>query len=307
MTSLQTEQHTYVSTDAGRLEDERTREKLLANFMAAKTLQLRVGAQVMLIKNMDELLVNGSMGKIVRFIDPAVHAHDKGEDDKGEYTFGKDGSKGGPGPTAGAGTGAAGKKKTDAPIPSGVVWPIVQFATPKGHVDIMVEPATWKVELPSGEVQVSRTQLPLILSWAMSIHKSQGQTLERVKVDLGKIFEKGEFVLSVMVGYDILTLTPAGQAYVALSRATSLDRLQVLNFDASKVSIWLTILMTATDSLLTGQRSPESRSMEQDARSDRGLGSHHLFRRLMSGLKRRYTGTIIPHTSFIYWSHDSLS
>lgn len=59
-------------------------------------------------------------------------------------------------------------------------------------------------------------QVPLILAWAMSIHKSQGQTIQRVKVDLGKVFEKG-------------------QSYVALSRAASMEGLQVLRFDPKNV------------------------------------------------------------------------
>ncbi len=49
-------------------------------------------------------------------------------------------------------------------------------------------------------------QLPFRLAWAVTIHKSQGKTFDRMVIDLGRIFSPG-------------------QTYVALSRCTSLDRL----------------------------------------------------------------------------------
>jgi ATP-dependent DNA helicase PIF1 len=183
MKNLGTESHAYESWDGGSLQDQQAREKMLANFMAPKRIDLRVDAQVMLIKNMDELLVNGSIGKVVRFMDPSVYEAQQENERKSEVTVNKDEGKG--------------KKKAMAK--ASVCFPVVQFATPKGPVEVLVQPETWKVEEPNGDVTVSRTQLPLILSWAMSIHKSQGQTLERVKVDLGKVFEKGKLVLSIRI------------------------------------------------------------------------------------------------------------
>lgn len=86
-------------------------------------------------------------------------------------------------------------------------WPVVEF---KDGQKVLLPPMEFKVEDTNGKLEAQRSQVPLILAWALSIHKSQGQTLERVKIDMGDIFE-------------------CGQAYVALSRATQLVRRQSCN------------------------------------------------------------------------------
>ena len=192
----------YDAADSG---DRVVRDKLLANMMAPKSLELKVGAQVMLIKNWDESLVNGSLGKVIAFSDERGFEMSNGQD----YGFEMNDAM------------AKAKRKLKAfsaePETRGQKYPVVQFITINGsHRTVLCQPEEWKVELPNGEIQAKRSQLPLILAWALSIHKAQGQTLERVTVDLGRVFEKG-------------------QAYVALSRATSQHGLQVLHFNKAKV------------------------------------------------------------------------
>lgn len=90
----------------------------------------------------------------------------------------------------------------------------------------------------------------------MSIHKSQGQTLQRVKVNLAKVFEKGEEShghFRNICNTDRCMFI--GQAYVALSRATSLDGLQVLQFDPRKVRSWRNFSVRFFDTLCQGNCS----------------------------------------------------
>lgn len=72
----------------------------------------------------------------------------------------------------------------------------------------------------SGEMEsvgvASRSQYPLKLAWAITIHKSQGMTCDLLEVDLTGCFEKG-------------------QAYTALSRASDINRLKVVGFQSSCV------------------------------------------------------------------------
>ncbi|RSX58803.1 PIF1 family DEAD/DEAH box helicase [Bifidobacterium samirii] len=81
-------------------------------------------------------------------------------------------------------------------------WPIVEFEN--GNI-VTMKPASW--EMTDGEtVLASVSQVPLRCAWAITIHKSQGMTLERAVMDLRRTFAPG-------------------MGYVALSRVERMDGL----------------------------------------------------------------------------------
>ena len=69
--------------------------------------------------------------------------------------------------------------------------------------------------------QASQTQFPLVLAWAITIHKCQGLTLPEIVVDMTP--PKGHYSV--------------GQAYIAFSRVAQLDKLHIINYTRKQICI----------------------------------------------------------------------
>ncbi|XP_011633917.1 ATP-dependent DNA helicase PIF1 [Pogonomyrmex barbatus] len=159
LNELKSESKVYIAIDS----DSSMTNMLDQQLPIPGKLILKIGAQVMLLKNINvnSGLVNGARGVVINF-------------------------------------------KNDTPIIK------LRSGT---HYEAKME--KWTIKTSSGAV-VHRKQIPLKLAWAFSIHKSQGLTLDCVEMCLSRVFD-------------------AGQSYVALSRAQSLQSLRVLDFNSKQV------------------------------------------------------------------------
>ncbi|MBI5447940.1 MAG: AAA family ATPase, partial [Gammaproteobacteria bacterium] len=146
-------------------------EGLKRNCLAPEKLKLKMGAEVMFIKNdVSGRYVNGTRSVVVGF-------------DKSEG------------------------------------WPIVKTY----HNEIIIaRPEEWRYE-DNNLVRATIIQVPLRLAWAITIHKSQGMTLDAAEIDLGDAFEPG-------------------MGYVALSRVRSLNGLKLINLNEMALKVHPKIL-----------------------------------------------------------------
>lgn len=136
-------------------------ETMLKSILAPELLELKLGAEVMFVRNnWEEGYFNGTLGTVREFSDsgfPLVETHDG-------------------------------------------VW-------------IEAKSETWMVNDEQGKTLASFSQIPLRLAWAITVHKSQGMTLDAATIDLRKTFEKG-------------------QGYVALSRLRDMNGLRLKGVNA---------------------------------------------------------------------------
>jgi ATP-dependent DNA helicase PIF1 len=114
-------------------------------------------------------------------------------------------------------------------------YPIVR--TKDGRT-ITTEPMEWQVE-EEGKVKASIAQIPLRLAYAMTVHKSQGMSMDAAVMDLSKAFEYG-------------------QGYVALSRVRRLSGVYLAGINARALEVHPEILEKDKDFRAASEAAQEA-------------------------------------------------
>ncbi|KAL7519487.1 hypothetical protein ACHAWX_004240 [Stephanocyclus meneghinianus] len=179
MAKLKGETHIFHARDRAIADNYKAQ---LKQCQAPAVLELKVGAQVMLLKNidLDKGLANGSRGVVVRFQPPTNESEV---------------------PT--------GFKKIDLPV--------VRFDSLKSSGEFLtgddreftILPEEWQNKM--GDQTVSaRVQIPLRLAWSISVHKSQGMTIPNLTVNLSGVFEYGQAYVALSRATELRLLTLRG-------------------------------------------------------------------------------------------------
>ena len=172
LSKIKTELETYEATITGI--DQKHKDKIVRDCNAMETLELKTGAQVMvLVNDANYRYVNGSMGEYLGM--------------------------------------------TETQIKSGLfsdTVPAVVVRLFDSGERVIIPINEWKNEKKETEqvkVLARFKQFPIKLGWAITVHKSQGMTLDYLQVDLTRCFAEG-------------------MAYVALSRARTYEGLKIINW-----------------------------------------------------------------------------
>ncbi|MCR4334255.1 MAG: PIF1 family DEAD/DEAH box helicase [Patescibacteria group bacterium] len=128
---------------------------------------------------------------------------------------------------------------------------------------IIVERETWTIE-EDGKIKAGIEQIPLRLAWAITVHKSQGMSLDRAEIDLSKSFV-------------------AGQGYVALSRVRTLAGLKLIGFN--DVALMIDKNALAFDRILK-ENSMKSRNYIDSFSAGEKKDVHKAFITKASGTKK---------------------
>ncbi len=208
--ALTTGSHVYRMSTTGK---ENIVEILKKSCLAQETLVLKEGAEVMFIKNnFEEGYVNGTRGWVSGFTEtgmPIVTTYNKIKSRHLKGTSGRHDS---------------------------------------AESDIIVSPATWAIE-EDNKVKASLSQLPLRLAWAITIHKSQGMSLDHAEIDLTNTFTYG-------------------MGYVALSRVRTLSGVRLIGFNPNALAVDPEVLLydkylrteSKKNELLFADLSPEAQA-----------------------------------------------